>query len=1055
MKRSIWFNFIERSRLTYLMLFGIFLVGMFSTGNINIESNPEINQPLGIVQTFYPNASAIDVEKNVTEVLEKEFQGLANLKKITSTSRNNLSSITVEFETSADSDEVIADLEEATNKAARRLPDQAEDPEVIELDFNGMSIVSLSVVGDADFKELTELGEDIADEINTISGVSRVDIIGGYNEELTIVLDNLVAEFYGISAGQIVQTIQSGNLNLPIGEVRKAEDSINVRVKGELNTVEAIKSLPLVNLSGGSTNFQILTIGDVADVSIEPTEQDTLSFVSDGNSKAKRAVTLNVYKSKGGNIVNIVNSVDEKVEEVKQGLGDGFDIVKTNDNAFFIKNDLSTLSSSGLQTIAVIFVAILLVLSVKEALVASIAIPLIFLITFATLYWSGETLNGLTIFSLILSLGLIVDTSIVIVEGIYEFKKEGKDSITAAKETLSQYMWPLVAGTLTTLSAFAPMLLVSGIVGEYIRTIPIVLSITLAASLLVSFSITPLLSVQLINLFDRFEKNKAKKSLSFKEKLFEQIKDLYESTLTTVLNSRLIRVVILLVAGIAFVASMALPISGLLKAQLFPEADTPFVYVNFEAAVGTSLDNTREMAEVIEEKLLEKDYIKNYTLNFGNKISTDQSGISSGNQDNLGHVVVNLLDDEALRPKSYVISSELRKEFEQIETPLDISVESVSAGPPTAAPLEIRLTGSELEQLKSISEDIKNVLEGIDGLVNISSDFDEDNVELELTLDEDKISYYGLNKQLVAQNLQSLVNGIEATEIQFEGDTLKVRVWQGSIDKKDYSELANTLIPTSVGYIPLSEIGYFTENRSLQVIPRIDLERSVRVRGFTDEGVVIADLLPMIEEEVGKLDLPTGYVVSFGGEDEDIQQSFTELFSSMIVAVILILIVLVTQFNSFRQTLIILCTLPLAAIGIFPGLTLMGLPLSFPAFLGVVMLTGIVVNDAIVMVDQINRNRFEEGMELKEAIINACRLRFVPIMLTTITTIFGLLPITIADEFWKGLGFSVIFGLSTATFLTLIIIPVLFTIFLKEKKKTKKLKASDDNNTNQFNLTES
>ena len=1045
--KSIWFNFLERSRVTFLLIFAVLIVGVFALLNVDIESNPEINQPIGIVQTFYPNASAIDVEQNVTKELEKEFQSLDRLDSITSSSRSNLSSITVQFETSADVDEVIADLTEAANKVAARLPDGAEDSEVLKLDFNAISIVSLSVVGDKDFKDLSEVASDVADEIEGISGVSNVEMIGDYDEEVTIILDRLVAEYYGITTGQIIQAIQVGSLNLPVGEINRGNSNINLRVKGEVATVEMIKNLPLSNLSDGN-DFKQLTIGDIAYVAIEPVKQDTLSFVSEGDGDAKRAVTLNVFKSSGGNIVDIVNEVDEKVLELDQNLEEGIRIIKTNDNAYFIKNDLSTLSSSGVQTIFVIFIAILLVLSVKEALVASIAIPLIFLITFGVLYGLDETLNGLTIFSLILSLGLIVDTSVVIVEGIYEFKKEGKSSLEAAKETLSQYKWPLVAGTLTTLSAFAPMLLVSGIVGEYIRTIPIVLSITLGASLLVSFAITPLLSVKLIDLFERFSrKNSDEKKLSLKEKFLEKIKDGYEKNLRLVLSSRVARAGILVVTLVCFVASMTLPITGILKAELFPEADTPFTYINFEAEVGTQLDDTREMASVIEDVLNEKEYVKNYTVNFGSNISTDPSGGSSESGDYLGHFVVNLTDESSGRDKSYVISDELREELEMIDSELDITVESISAGPPAAAPIEIRLSGPGLDNLQNFAELIKNEIGEVDGLINIRSDFDNNNSELELVLDEDRLSYYGLNKQSVAQTLQSLVNGAEAGEIQIEGEATVVRVWLDSNDTKSFAEVLNTSIPTQVGFIPLSELGGVSENDSLQVIPRIDQERTVRVRANLEEGVIVTEVLPLVEEKLEQIELPSGYKVEIGGEDEEIQESFADLFSSMIVAVILILIILVAQFNSIRQTFIILCTLPLAVIGIFPGLSLLGLPLSFPAFLGVVMLTGIVVNDAIVMVDQINRNRIEAGMELKEAIVTACRLRFVPIMLTTITTVFGLLPITISDEFWRGLGFSVIFGLTTATFLTLMIIPILFTIFLRDKKSSEIVEENENLNT--------
>lgn len=1031
--KSFWFLFLEKSRVTFLLVLGLILMGGFALTGLNIESNPEINQPLGIVQTFYRNASAIDVERNVTEVLEEAFEGLDDVKEITSSSSNNFSSITVEFESNADPDDVILDLREAVNKVSGQLPEDADDPEVIELDFNGQSIVSLSLVGTDDFKELTEIAEDVADDIKSISGVSRVDVIGGFDDEVAVIVDSFVAEFYGISTGEILQTISSGNTNAPIGEIRKSGQKISTRLKGEITDLETLRNLPLRDLGGESNDLQLLTLSDVAEVRMVAKNQDSLSFVGvdDGS---KRAVTLNVFKSNGGNIVSIVDAVDAKVAEIAAGNTE-IEIIKTNDNAFFIRDDLSTLSSSGLQTVAVIFLAILLILTFKEALVASVAIPLIFLITFIVLFTSGETLNGLTIFSLILSLGLVVDTSIVIVEGIYEYKREGYDSKTAAQKTLTEYKWPLVAGTLTTLSAFAPMLLVGGIVGAYIRTIPIVLSITLAGSLLVSFAITPLLSAKVIDGSERIRrkiKGHEERGISRKEQFFDRTKDRYEGVLGRILKSTLARIGILVVAGIAFVASMSLPVTGVLTAQLFPEDDVPFIYINVEAPLGTKLEETRELSKVVEEALRGKEFIKNYTLNVGNKVSTD-NGPGGSSQDNFASFIVNLIDDKSMREDSFVIANNLRKDLEGIDTVLDIKVESIAAGPPVAAPLEIKVTGSDLVELERLANEIKSVLGNVEGLINISTSFDNQSSEIEFIVDEERIKFYGLDKNTIATSLAALTTGLKASEIRIEGETNDVRIWLDNTEDKDLDQLLNVLLPSQRGFVPFSEIGKFEENKSLQSIPRIDLERSVRVRAFTEDGVLINTLLPEIEEIIGAIELQNGYNVSLGGEDEDIQESFRDLFSSMFVAVILILVILVMQFNSFRQTLIILCTLPLAVIGIFPGLAAMGLPLSFPAFLGIVMLTGIVVNDAIVMVDQINKN-IAAGMPVTDAVVKACRMRFIPIILTTITTIFGILPISLGDQFWRGLGFSVIFGLLTATFLTLVIIPILFTFAYRDKK---------------------
>lgn len=1022
---SPWLFFINKPRTSVLLILTILSLGIFSLLNVNIEANPEINQPIGAIQTIYPNSSAADVESEITIPIEKEVANLSKVQTIQSTSLNNVSSVFVTFESSKDPDKAITDLREAVNKVS--LPSDAETPEVLEFDFNNQPIVTLSVLGPQTKTDLTEISKTIVEEVESISGVSRVEVSGDEELQISIVVDRTKLDAYGISLNQITQAIQQNNLNLPLGSVKNDNNSISFRLLGKAETVETIKKTPITNLSTDGS-FALLTLEAVATVNIEPKPEKTRALVkSHQSSTPLPSINLNVYKKSSGNIVNIVESIDEKITELNQSLPSGTEILKTNDNAYFIRTDLETLSVSGIQTIFIIFFALLLVLSFKESLIASLAIPLIFLATFATNYLIGQTLNSLTIFSLILSLGLIVDTSIVIVEGIFEFRQEGYTTKEAAAKSIMLFKGPLIAGTLTTIAAFFPMLLVSGIVGEFIKTIPIVLSITLTASLFVSIAISPLLAT----IFIRKKSSNNKDSL--KLRTINKLKNFYGSILKTVLESKLLRVGILLLTITLFFASLALPITGLLKAQLFPVVDTPFLYVNTEAPAGTSIDANQELLKPVEAILNNQPAIDNYVINIGRNISLDQGFGSSDSSSELASFILNLTDlNETDRLESFVLAENLRTEFEKLNTPLIVKVEAVNSGPPTSAPLAVQITGENIGTLKDISKTLKIELGKIDGLVNLESSFDKETTEANLKIDPEKAAYYGLSNAQIAQTIQLLTNGSKVGNLTINNEDTDIRLYLDQrLESEDIATLQASLqvpIQTPKGIVPLAQIASVDLVETLDSIPRKDEKRNVSITGYTEKEVLIQNLLPEIQSVIDTIEKPTGYEISLGGEDEDIQESFRDLFQSMIIAVILILVILVVIFNSFRQTAIVLSTLPLAVIGIFPGLATLGLPLSFPAFLGVVMLTGIVVNDAIVLLDQVNINR-KEGMELEASILDGATSRLVPIILTSITTILGLLPITISDEFWRGLGFSVIFGLLTATFLTLFIIPILYRSF--------------------------
>jgi len=1021
--------FLNNSRISFLLLLAIILSGVYGLMSIDIEANPEINQPIILIQTVYPNSSAKDVEDQITDPLEEVISSLSGLKELSSTSNNNLSTIVADFESQEDSDEVFTDVQNIVNQNANLLPNEAETPKVIQMDFNNVPIVALSLTSSKNKIELTKLANDISDQIKGIDGVSKIELSGDIEENIKIIIDPIKLDYYQLNLAQVTQAISQSNINTPLGSIDKSDNELSLRLVGKFQNLNELKNIPLKNL-GQNGSLNQITLAQIATVEQSPKKIKTDSFVSDNKSPAQNAITLNVYKSNGGNIVNIVNSIDQEVININETLSKDSSaktkIIKTTDNAIFIKNDIKSLSKSGIQTVIIIFFSLLFFLTYKEAAVTAIAIPLIFLMTFTILYFSGYTMNGLTMFALILSLGLIVDTSIVIVEGIHEHRLEGHNPKNSARLALAKYKWPLIAGSATTISAFLPMLLVSGIVGDFIKTIPIVLSITLLSSLTVSFLITPMLA----NLVLSNKKHEA----SLKDIIIDQAKEAYGKILNIILHSSSLKFLIVTFTTIAFFASLSLPVLGVLKTQMFPASDVPYMYINFEAKLGTDLETTHLYAKDIETQLNKYDSIENYVLNLGRKIDLQNNLTEVPIQSNTGYFTINLLEDLSQRDKSYTIASAIRKDLKELDSLLTITVEEMTSGPPTAAPFEAKIIGADIDTLEEISNELKSKIQTIEGFINSTTDFDNNSEEIIINFDQNKLNYYQLTNSQVSQTLQTYSIGNKIGSITLTEEEYDLKIYLQNSDTKNINQLKNFQITSPLGNISVQNLGTVTASKALAGIPHIDEERSVRVKAYLSETALLADLLPQAETAIANIQLPDGYNISIGGEDEDVKKSFQELFSSMIVAVILILIILVMVFNSFRQTFIVLFSVPLAVIGIFPGLALVGLPLSFPAFLGTVMLTGIVVNDAIVLIDQINNKK--KSLAITEAIYEGSTSRLIPVILTSITTIFGLIPITLTDEFWRGLGMSVIFGMLAATFLTLIIVPILYSYLFREKSES-------------------
>jgi len=1022
MKETFSSFFIKRTAITWLLIIGILIMGAFSLTTIPQELQPEINIPFGSIITVLPGANPSDVELLITEPLEKEISGVEDIKNISSTSALGLSTIFIEFEANADIKERIQDIKDKVDSIKSELPEDTTEPIISKAEANSESIINFSIIGDRPLYELSKIAEEVKEELEDIKGVSKVKISGNQEKQIEVIIDNSKVETYGLNINQIANIIKYSDFNIPVGVITTDKLNYSIRIDNKITDLETIRN---ININ------KELKIKDIARVEENYSTQNLISKLSIKGNTAKQAITLQIYKTDSGNIIKVAENSKQKISELN--IDKDIEIAVSNDNSEFIKGDLDVLINSGKQTTILIILILFLALGLTEGILAGLSIPLTLLITITILKIEGMTINSLTLFSLVIALGLMVDTAIVIMEGVNEFMEKGYSGKEAAIKSVETYKWPLIAGTSTTIFAFAPMLLVSGILGEFLKALPITISAALISSLILSFTLIPSITASFLS--KRKTHHKA-----ILAPFFAKTGKAFEKLIQAILNKKIFRISTILIAITALTLSATLPASGALKVEMFPQTDFRLFIINIEAPKGLIIEESEKIAKKIEKELYEIKEIESFLTIIGtgqSQVATDIVSLQQAGSSNLTNITVNLVAKEEREDKSYIIADKLRKKLEKY-TEVKITVQEFTEGPPSDSPIALRITGKEINKLKEISNDIQNIISSIEGTENVNDDLAKGLNEFKFTLDREILSQHNLSGIEVASTIRNLIQGIEAKEIKLNDEDIKIIVKNDIAEKNNSPEtsirdIQNFEIQSPNGYsVSLGQIADFDLINGFSSINHKDQDRIIKVKSDLAPNKNATTITEEIQKQLENYELPSGYKIEFGGDTEDIEQSFQELFQSMVLAVLLIMFTLVLVFNSLSQPFIIILTLPLALIGVFPGLYLMGLNLSFPAFLGVVALTGVVVNDAIVLIDRINNN-LKEGIEFKKAITEAANARLQPIIMTTLTTVVGILPLALTNDFWAGLGFSLVFGLSAATMLTLIVIPVIYYMFEEGK----------------------
>jgi len=1109
--RKSWFNFfIVNFRVVVLMILLISGWGIYSYLRLPRESNPEVKIPVAVIMDTFGGSSPSDMEELVTKKIETDISGVQGINKVTSTSANSVSSVTVEFDANQNVDDAVRRLRDQLSKIRKDIPADADDPQVIEISLDDTPVVTYALTGPYDGFTMRNYAEDIQDELEKIPGVRQVNVSGGDETQFKVAYDPQKLTLYGISTDQANQVIAATNRAIPAGNFEGSPYDYPVRSDARFFTAESLGNIPVTHAANGS----LVYLKDIAAVSETSIKKTVLSRLSAGGSQPQDAVTIQVIKRVGSSITDTVNQSQQTLDRLIKTYPTGIRYATSLDMAAQINKDFKQLSHDFLLTLVLVVGILLLIVGLKEAFVAGLAIPLVFFVTFGVMEQTGISLNFLSIFSLLLSLGLLVDDAIVVVSATKQYMRTGKFTPEeAVLLVLNDFKIVLTSTTLATIWAFLPLLMSTGIIGEFIKSIPITVSVTLFASLLIALMINhPLAAVLERIRFTRsffyliiallvgggilailshtemgyclaavdfvvisfalywfFGQGKNKlieneklterewedddlikhklrtqadhETTDFKGRLihgiihFDRLLPIYEKYLRIILKSRKRRIAVIVVVILTFAFAVSLPVTGVVKSEFFPASDEQFIFVSLRAPAGLDLSETDKITQRVEENLLRYPQIENFTTLVGNSGQEDRIGGGMSNTSNTASITVQLIDKNQRHVTSFDLADQIRQDLKGIKD-ATITVKSLEGGPPSGAAFQAQIAGDDLQVLDKIANDLKPVLDSVPGTADSDISLKDAPAEYTFQLDPAKMELYNLNAAVVGATLRTAIAGLKVSTVIRGNKTVDVNAFFEDDKIPTLDAVQNLqIMNTQRQPVFIKDVAKVELKPSVESITRIDQKRTVLltadVKGTTSSNQVVKEFQDKVAQQYK---LPDGYDITYGGENEQNTESVLSIIRAMAVAGILIISTLIIQFNSFKKAVIVLVTLPLALIGVFVGMAIFGVTLSFPGLIGILALFGIVVKNAIILIDKINLN-IHSGIPFKEAVIDAGKSRSEAIFITSVCTIAGIIPITLSNALWTALGSAVIFGLSISSFFTLFVIPVLYLTFIKEDER--------------------
>lgn len=1019
---------IKRPVTMIMLTVAMLIFGFVSLPRLAIDLMPDLNFPVAVVVTSVDGGSPSEVEKLVTKPIENALGTVSDLDSISSVSVEGASQVILLFNWGTNLDQATLDMREKVDQVRGALPDSAHAPRVLRIDPNSQPILQFAVTGDQDVNKLKEMAEDlIQSRLERIDGVASASLSGGQDRIIDVIVDPAKLSAYGLTLDQIQQALSSSNLSGSAGSVREGDGKLNIRVQGEFANVEQIALTP-VSVGGGGS----LRLSDIAQVNDTTEEVTQLSYVN-----GKPSLGIAITKASGGNTIEVADEVKKEMEQIKADLPANIQVTTTLDTSTYIKDSIYTTAEHALLGGLVGIILLFFFLgSFQSMIIAIIVLPVSIVATFLLMYLTGQTINLISLSGLTLGLGSLIDFAVVMLENIFRQREKGKGMMEAALVGSKEVGTAVMASALAQICVFLPIALTEGITSELFGPLALTVVFSHIAALVFSLLLVPMLSSRILKKVPDHGNRKDYKGINpviWFNIGFHKVEKGYHKLLDWALGHRK---TVIIAAVVMMVGSLAL--TPMIGAEFIPSMDRGQISVSIKMPNGTVLAETEKVAKQVEDIVIqvpEKDIVATSIGSNGSPIATTLSS----NQATITLMLVDVLERQR---SSDDVVIDLQQKLKSIPGP-EITVSAVQ-GITTGSPIELTVRGDELDVLKDISGIIKGEVESVPGTSNVTTSMEESRQEFEVKIDTEKASLYGLTTGQILSSVRTSFLGQTVTKYRTGDDEIDIKLQLPENYQEDINYLNNLRISAPGGaQVAIS---------SVATISKVEVPLTINRSNMTHEVKITSDLAGRdlnsvskdIQAKIDKLYLPDGYKLEFGGQTQDMAESFGSLALAIILSVVLLYMVMAAQFESLYTPFIIMFSVPPTVTGVLLGLLATGTPISVSVFIGYILLIGLVVNNAIVLIDYINQLR-AQGWELRDAILHAGPIRLRPILMTTLTTILAIGPLAFAGgsgtETQAPMAITVIFGLSFATLITLVLVPVVTSWFDDMGKKRREKRA--------------
>lgn len=1035
----------NRTTILFLAIAAV-LLGWSAWQELPRESFPDITVPVVLVTTIYPGAAPAEVERQVTDPVERELRGLADVKRLSSVSSESASVVSIEFESGTDVDFARQKVRDRVDLARVDFPTEAEEPLIQEVNFSDIPILQVNLAGDVGPVVLKEFAEDLRDEIETLRGVLRVDVIGGLEREVRVEVDPDRLRAFDLSLEDVLKAVRVGNVAIPGGELEVGPSTYAVRVPNEVVDPAEIADFA-IEARGGRP----ILVRDVARVHLGFEDRASYARI-DG----RESVALAIQKRTGANLLAVADAVKATVANQQASWPLGVEATFLGDQSTDVEMMVTDLQNNIISGLVLVVLVLMFAMGLRNAVFVGIAIPLSMLITFVVCDLAGFSLNTVVLFGLVMAVGMLVDNAIVVVENIYRHMQQGRGRFEAAALATRQVAMPILVSTLTTVAAFSPLLFWPGVVGDFMKYMPLTVSIALFASLLVAFTVNPVLCAMFMSVRGHRVEAQVDPDDPVAEgtgvsgnagaRIVSAYRGLLDWALThraTVIGATLLSFVVVIFAYGRFNHGV----------EFFPEAEPRQIVVDIDLPPGTSLDRTDSVLRDLEARLQDVPDLRILAASVGAGSQSDFGGNAQGGQSARGRILVDLIDRKSRSQSSFVTMEQVRERVAGVPG-ATIDVSRPAEGPPVGDPVSIEIRGEDFEVLGAVAARIRETIADVPGLVSLDDDFDLARPELLVKVDRVAAAKAGLDPGQIAADVRTAVNGTEASTWRRGDEDVDIVVRFSDERRRAISDLESITFVNEAGEeIPLVAVASISQSRALTAINHKELKRVVTVSGRVTSPELAE---PARREALARIAaipdlLPAGTSLVLAGQSEDEEEAKAFLSKAFLWALVLVAGLIVGQFNSLAVPFIVMTSVIMSMIGVLLGLVVTGTPFGIiMTGLGVISLAGIVVNNAIVLLDY-GEQLIARGIARAEAVRLTGERRLRPVLLTALTTVLGLLPLATgfevdfvnltagtggeSSQWWKSLAVAVIFGLGVATFLTLVLVPVLYDLLLERRER--------------------